>query len=239
MTTDNLVLKAKVRQVFGKACRSLRRNGQIPAVLYGHKLKAKPLQLDEKSLKTVLAKAGESSLIDLIVDETSKPLAVLVKDTVFDPIDESIVHVDFYKVNLKEKITTEVPLVFIGNSEAVTTASGTLIKTIDKIKVECLPLDLPSNLEIDISALKTFDDLIYIKDIKKLKGINILAALEEVVASVQPPRSEAELAALEETVKEDVAAVEGVKTETEDNKEPAEDSGQQTSLNSDQSPAEK
>jgi large subunit ribosomal protein L25 len=118
---------------------------------------------------------------------------------------------------MDEKIKTEVELVFVGDSPAVKELSGVLVKNMDKVEIECLPADLPSSIEVDISPMKTFDDYIYVKDLKIGKGVEIELDLETVVALVSPPRSEEELKGLEEKVESDVTTVEGMVKE-----EPAE-----------------
>jgi large subunit ribosomal protein L25 len=121
-----------------------------------------------------------------------------VHDISIHPVKGQILHVDFYTVNMKEKLQTEIPLEFIGESAAVTEEDGTLITVKTEVNVECLPQDLVHSIQVDISSLATFDDSIRIEDIKVPAGIVILDEPEEVVASVTPPRSEEEMAELEE-----------------------------------------
>jgi len=193
-----LELNAKVRKTLGKKVKSLRKKGIIPAVLYGAKTKSIPLAIDYDEFKKIYKEAGESTIIKLKIDKEVKN--VLIYDIIKDPVTDKFSHIDFYVVRMDKPITTEVPLVFEGESPAVETQDGVLVKNINEVEVEALPANLPHEIKVDISALKTFDDLIHIKDLKVPEGVKILANPDEVVALVSPPRTEEELAALEEEI---------------------------------------
>ena len=210
MTT--LELKSKKRTLLGKKVKSLRREGIIPAVVYGGKEGSVPIELDLKEFSKVFKTAGETTLIRLLVD-SEKFKNVLVHDISHDSVSEEINHVDFYEVKMDEKITTEVPLIFIGNAPAVTDLGGVLVKAMQELEVRALPSDLPRQIEIDISQLKTFDDNILVRDIELPKNVEILEDLKTSVATVIPPRSEAEMEALKGEVEEKVGEV---KVETEE-----------------------
>lgn len=218
-----LELNAKIRETLGKKVKFLRKEGIIPAVIYGERIKSIPLEVDYSDFEKVYEEGGESTVIKLKVKK-SLPAGrqeklkvdeknVLIYDVSRDPLTERFTHVDFYIVRMDKPITTEVPLVFEGQSPAVEVDEGTLVKNITEVEVEALPANLPHEIKVDISVLKTFDDLIYIKDLKVSGDVKILADPEEVVASVIPPRSEEELAALEEKVEEKVEEVEKVAEE--------------------------
>ena len=204
-------LKSEKRTLLGKKVKSLRRKGVIPAVVYGGKEGSVPIELDLKEFSKVFKTAGETILIKLIVGEKAKN--VLIHDISRDPITEEMNHVDFYEVKMDEKITTKVPLIFIGDALAVIDLGGVLVKAMQELEVRALPADLPHQIEIDISQLKTFDDNILVKDIKLPKNVEILENLETSVAVVTPPRSEAELEALKGEVEE---KIEEVKVEAEE-----------------------
>jgi len=137
-----------------------------------------------------------------------KERTVLIHDIAKDPVDDKVIHIDFNQVKMDETITVEIPLVFIGQSEAVDKDGGVLIKNLQAIEVEALPSDLPHEIEIDISVLKTFDDNIYVKDLKVSEKAKIKANPDDSVASVTPPRTQEELEALEETPTEGVEEIE-------------------------------
>lgn len=200
-----LELKSKKRILLGKKVKSLRREGVLPAVVYGGKEGSIPIELSLKEFFKVFKTAGETTLVKLFIGEKAKN--VLVHDISRDPITEEINHVDFYEVKMDEKITTKVPLIFIGDAPAVIDLDGVLVKAMQELEVRALPSNLPHQIEIDISQLKTFDDNILVKDIKLPKNVEILENLETSVAVVTPPRSEAEIEALKGEVEEKIGEV--------------------------------
>ncbi|MBU1164952.1 50S ribosomal protein L25 [Patescibacteria group bacterium] len=193
-------LKATTRKETKKKVSQLREQGQIPAVLYGHKIKTKNLTLAFNDFKKVYEKAGESALIDLVVDE-DKSVKTLVQDVQYDVTKDKIIHVDLHQIKMDEEITTFIPIKVVGESPAVKGLGGTLVTTLDEIEIECLPGNLIHEIELDISRLKTFDDMIHIKDLKVPETIKILKEPEEVVMSIMAPRSEEEMEAMEEGAK--------------------------------------
>lgn len=197
-------LKAKKRTEKAKV---LSKIGQVPAIVYGKNFENVSISLEKVSFNHLFREAGTSNLIDLIIED-EKPFKTLVHDLQKNPMTEEIIHVDFFKVNMKEKIHAEVPLSFIGESTAVIDLDGSLITPVDSIEVECLPADLPSEIEVDISILDDFEKNIKISDLKVPEGVEVLSELEEVVVFIQEPRSEEELAELDEAVEENVEAVE-------------------------------
>lgn len=186
---------------------AVRNDSKIPAIIYGKDFENQKISVDGKIFNKVFTEAGESALIKLKVDDQS-PIKVLVSDSQIHPVTGQIIHVDFYKVNMKEKIRTNIPLEMIGESLAVLDLEGSLVTNKDEVEVECLPNDLVHEIEVDISVLKTFDDVIKVSDLKVPAGIEILDEPEEVVVLVNPPRSEEELEALDEAPVEDIEAVE-------------------------------
>lgn len=211
-----LELQAESRKMLGKQTRRLRQEGLISAVVYGGGTPAEPLTVKAFDFEKVYREAGESSLIQLNVGTTHK--SVLVHDLQYDPIKGKPIHIDFYAVRMDHTIEVKVPLKFVGESLAVRDEGGTLIKIMQEVEVEVLPKDLPHELEVDISSLKTFADKIAVSDIKLPEGVTVKADMGETVAVVEAPRSEAELAALEAEEKEAPVVAE-VKTEQEAKRE--------------------
>lgn len=208
----NLTLKAQTRVVTGKKVQSLREKKLIPAVTYGHGVENQNLTLEYVPFEKVYKEGGESTLIDLVVDD-QKPLKVLVQEIQREPLTGAIVHVDLRQVKMTEKITIEVLLKFVGEPKAVKELGGVLVKSLDEIKVRCLPQDMVHEIEVDISTLNTFDDIVYVKDLKIPAGLELLENPNEPVVNVMPPRSEEELKALEEKVEEKVGEVKTVAEE--------------------------
>jgi large subunit ribosomal protein L25 len=189
-------LKAEKREITGKKVKSLRNDGFIPAVIYGHGTKPQSLSIRANEFKKIFSEAGTSSLVDLKIGE-SGAVKVLTHEPQYNPVTEAPMHIDFYKVRMDEKIKTEIPLEFVGESEAVEQLDGSLVTNRDNVEVECLPSDLISEIVVDLSVLKTFEDVINVSDLKIPSGIEIMTEKEEVIALVEPPRSEEELAELE------------------------------------------
>jgi large subunit ribosomal protein L25 len=211
-----LILKAEPREIIGKKVKTLRQAGLIPAVLYGKNFDNLSLTLDKAAFEKVFKEAGSSTLVNLETTGQEK-VKVLVHEPQRDPVTDQIIHVDLYKVNMKQEIRTEIPLEFVGTSAAVEDLEGNLITSKDSLDVECLPDKLVSQIEVDITVLKTFDDLIKVGDIIVPEGIKILAEPEEIVAQVTPPRSEEELEEMEQETTADAekAGIESIEAQAE------------------------
>lgn len=184
-------LMAKTRQLTGKKVKLLRAKGEVPAVIYGHGIETRNLTLDQLNFIKVYEQAGESSLIDLEIDG-AKPVKVLIHALNYDPVTGRIIHADFYEVKMTEKITANISLKFIGEPPVVKELGGVLVKNLDEVNVECLPKDLVSGIEVDLSGLKTFEDIIRVSDLKAPSGIKFLIHPEEVVVMVSKPQEEKE-----------------------------------------------
>ncbi len=214
-----LELKAKPREILGKRVKVLRNAGILPAVLYGSGGKAESLSLSLKDFVKIWKSAGESTLIDLAIEGAGRK-NVLIHDISFDPVKDLPLHVDFYETRADQLIRVHVPLNFIGESEAVKTLSGILLKIVHEIEVEALPKNLPHELQADLAKLAAFDDVITLSDIKLPAGVALIGDPEAVLAKVEPPRSDEELAQLVETpIETNLDAIEvapkGKKEETE------------------------
>jgi large subunit ribosomal protein L25 len=198
----------------------IRAKGAIPGILYGHGVKNEVVQIDSKAFRTAFAKSGYTTLVNLQVK--GKTHTVLIREVQHHPLRDEIDHVDFYQVRLDEKVRAEVPLNFVGESIAVKDLNGVLVRNMDTLDLEALPQDLPHDIEVDIAALKDFEAVIHVSDLKIPAGITLFHEPEDVVAVVQAPRSEQELEALSEEATEDVEAVETIGKEKADEEEPAE-----------------
>ncbi len=211
---ETLKLEAKTREVKGKQTKQLRQQGTVPAVVYGHGFETRSLAVDQRAFEKALAKAGESSLIDLVIDG-KEPVKVLIQEVQHDPLKGLPTHVDFRQVKMTEKLETDIEFEFVGEVPAVKELGAILVRSMDKVRVRCLPLYLVHSIAIDLTSLKAFGDTIKIKDIKPPEGMELLAHPEDVIAVVNEPISEAELKELEAKPVEDVSAV---KVETEEKK---------------------
>jgi len=211
-----LSLSAKIRKIFGKKVKTLRKQGILPAVLYGPKIKSLPLEVNLKEFEKVYKEAGESTIIKLkIKNQKSKmkvqnqkskmdEIPVLIKEVSRDPLTEKFLHVDFYQPKLKEEIEATIPLVFEGEAPAVKELGGTLVKNISEVEVKALPQNLPKEIKVNVGVLKTFEDHIKIADLKLPEGVKILKEPEEIVAQVLPPEKvEEEKPVAQEVVEEE------------------------------------
>jgi large subunit ribosomal protein L25 len=194
-------LNASTRQLIGKRARRLRREGKLPAVVYGHSGTPKVLTLDRLEFQKVFVKSGRTHLVDLVVDsgQTEK---VLVREIQTHPRMQGPIHVDFYQVNLEEKIRVEVPVHLVGESAAVKRGDADVLQPIHELEVECLPTDIPEAFELDITPLEEIDSELRVSEIKVPKGVTILADPEELVVKIVHKR--------EMKVEEEVPAAEAV-----------------------------
>ncbi|MEK7203361.1 MAG: 50S ribosomal protein L25 [Patescibacteria group bacterium] len=192
-------LNAQTRNKKNDKAKKIRTNDYIPAVVYGAGFDNANIKIKRNEFKHAFCLAGESNLIDLSIDD-QKSIKVIVKDTQKDNVRNNVIHIDFYQINMNKQITTEIPLNFIGESSVVKELGGTIVKNINSLKVECLPGDLVDHIDVDLSKLKTFADLIYLNDIKLPHGITLISHTNEAVVSVSE-------VAKEEEVKQPIADV--------------------------------
>ncbi len=195
---DHYALDVQTRDVSQRAA-LVRREKMIPAVVYGHSFDNVHLQMDYQTFRRTFEKATFSTIIDLSVDGKDT-VPVLVHEVQYHPVTDEIVHVDFYKVNMNEKVTTNITVELVGESEAVKMGAVLNINKQD-VEVSCLPADLVHSIEVDISSLVEIGDTIRIADITLPKGIEILDGDEEPVVSAIEEKVEEEE---EETTGEEI-----------------------------------
>lgn len=248
---EQIPLAAQKRTIIGRKVKQLRRDGFIPAHVFGHKIKTIHLQVKGTDFAKVFEKAGETGIIELIIDgltSEAKAKGVEKKPVLIRGVQKHVVsgeplHIDFYQVNLSEKVTVNVPVEIVGQSPAVDKKIGLLLTPLSEIEVEALPTDLPESIEVDISHLENIDDEIKVKDVKVDRTkIQILTDEEQVIAQIGElvtkemeeveAEIEAEQAETAETVEGEEGATaekvegegegEGEEKETEAEKEPEE-----------------
>lgn len=205
---SELSLPVAARHVSGRQLKTLRGENMIPAILYGKKQNMK-VSVAQAVFEKLYKQAGESTLVDLVIDNKEKT-KVLIHDMQRDPVTEKILHIDFYQVQMDEKLKTSIQLHFIGVAPAEKNFGGIVVKSINELNVECYPQDLVDKIDVSLSVLDAMESVIKIQDLKISDKISVLHDKEDIIASVAKPRSEAELASLNEAVKEDVAKVEVV-----------------------------
>lgn len=183
-------LRAETRNVVGKNVRFLRRQGIIPANVFGHGIDSCAVQVDSGLLQQILSRVGRARIISLKVDGAESPRMVLVREVQKNPVSGKLLHVDFYQVKMTEKITAQIPLRLKGESPAEKLHKGTLLQELSLVEVECLPADLPSHLEADVSTLVEIDQAIYARDIPLPAGVVLVTDPERMVARIEPIKAE-------------------------------------------------
>lgn len=207
--TKEIKLEANKRTEKNGKAKNVRKEGFIPAVIYGGKTESSSIKVKDLDFNRVFAVAGESHLIDLTVDGAS-PAKVIVKDVQKDFLTDKIIHVDFYQVDMNKKIITAIPLHFIGESKAVKESGGTLVKNMDELEIECLPESLADYIEVDLSILENLRDAIKMSDIKLPAGMELAREADETVVTVLEQAKEEEKAPVVEAAPAE-APVEGEK----------------------------
>lgn len=203
---ERVELNAQTREIRGKQVSNLRAARWIPAVVYGPDTPSNSIQIEERELTRVLSQAGATALINLYVDGEKNPQVVLARDIQREPIKRNLLHVDFYQVRLTEKVKTVPPLEFVGVSSLIESGEAMLNTSMTEVEVECLPTDLISSIEVDISVLASFDDTIQIRDLPVPDTVTVLVDADEVVASLVSAR----MAEIPEEVEEVELAEEGL-----------------------------
>jgi large subunit ribosomal protein L25 len=185
-------LSARPRDVRGKAVAHLRKGGLLPAVVYGAGVQSQNLSLDTHEFELLKRRAGRNVVIDLSIEGEGKVQPVLLQAIQEHPVSRRPMHVDLLVVNLEEERTVEVPLIFVGTSEAVAKQGGVLLHLRDAVLVRAKPDDLPSGIELDITPLVDFDSALHASDLVMPTGVTLVTDTSEAIARVQQPRVEEE-----------------------------------------------
>lgn len=175
-------LKAEERTVLGKKVKQLRREGYLPANVYGKGLNSHALQVKVADFEAVYKEAGETGLVDLTYNEKTKP--VLIKNLQKNFTSNTLLHADFYQVNLKEKVKTTVPIVLTGEAKAVAEKVGLLLQNLSDVEIEALPDSLPEHIEVNVEHLAEVGDSVTVGDLKAPEGVEILTDPSYTVAKV-------------------------------------------------------
>lgn len=196
-----LTLEVQKRDTTGAGAPALRREGSIPAVVYGAHQAATPITVPASAFQKVLREAGEATIVSL--SGLGAPLPTLIHEVDLDPLTSLPRHVDFYAVTKGQKVEVAIPLVFIGESPAVE-AGANLVKVLYEIEVEADPMSLPHNIEVDLSVLANLGDRIHARDLTLPKGVELVSEPDEVVALVQEVVEEK----VEEVAPADISTIE-------------------------------
>jgi len=177
-------LMASLRNVDSKKLSKIEAQKIVPAIIYGPGFANQQIEVKRVDFEKVYNEAGESNLIELAIDGHTS-VKTLVKEVQRGALKDNIIHIDFYQVDMKKEITTEIPLEFIGESKAVKDYGLNLVKNLDNVEVECLPGDLVDHIDVDISVLNSVDDVIKVSDLKIPAGMTVIGHNDDdIVANI-------------------------------------------------------
>lgn len=186
---EKIVIEAKKRKETGKLVKKLRREGIIPAIVYGYNQDPLPISLDKRSATLILNKVSGSTVLTLKVDD--KEYSTLVRDVQRDHLRNEFLHLDFLAVSLTEKLRTAVSITLVGDAPVLKEYECLIVAGITEVEVEALPQDLPETIEVDLSGLTEIGDAIYLKDIPAPANVEILTDAEELIAIASAVKEEA------------------------------------------------
>jgi large subunit ribosomal protein L25 len=191
MATARPTLAAEHREVTGKAVSRLRKDGRLPAVVYGHGVESTNVSINAHDFDLLRKHAGPNALIDLSVDgKAANP--VLINGVQIHPVHRRPLHADLFLVRMTEELIVDVPLVATGESYAVTQLNGTLLHPTETVRVKALPDHLPQSIGYSVESLADFDAAIYVRDVQIPSDVTLLTDADEIIAKVQAPRIEIE-----------------------------------------------
>lgn len=185
---ERATLRAERRTVLGKKVKQLRRQGLLPANIYGRNLESVPIQIETRTFLHSVKESGVRSMFEIAVEGEPDPRFVIIRGIDRPGGHGDPLHIDFYQVDLRRPVQTNVQLSLEGVAPAVKDLNGTLLQNIDYIMVECLPLDIPSSIEVDLSTLVSFDISITVGDLTPPQGVTIITDPSVSVATVAAPR---------------------------------------------------
>jgi len=211
------VVSAESREVVGKKVSNLRRQGILPAVVYGGAHESANIQLDAREFDVLMRTTTRNTLVDLKVG-SSKATPVLLQHIHEHPVRRNPMHVDFLVVSMTEAITVDVPVNYMGDSTAADKLGGTLLHLRESVSVSTLATALPNAIDLDITPLDSFEAVLHVSDLIVPEGVTVLTDVSEALARVQPPRVEEEpVTGLEEEgIEEGAEDAEGEDGEGED-----------------------
>lgn len=193
--SDRIVIEAEAREIIGKQTNQLRREGWIPGVIYGRKTQ-KSVQMEQKALRRALRTVGTTQLADLSIG--GKSHTVIVREIQQHPTRGDLIHVDFLEVDMKVKLRSAAELVSVGEAAPEDEGLGVVTMMLREVEIESLPDDLVAHIEVDMSAIATPDDVIYVSDLKVPDGVEIMTDPEMVVARFTYAAAEEEEEDIEE-----------------------------------------
>lgn len=210
-----LQLNTETRSIFGKKLKNSKKEGKIPAVVYGKGKESKPLFVNLNEFKKIWKNIEESTIVKLKGGSNDD---VLVYDTEKDPVRGEFIHIDFYALDVDKPITAEVKIVYEGVSPAVKEKGGVLVKVLHTLEIEALPKDFPHEIKIDVSKLVNIGDRMIVKDLVFGKSVKVNSKEDQIIVLAKPhteekldetPRTVADVEISEKKGKKEEEAVEG------------------------------
>ncbi|MDA0988111.1 MAG: 50S ribosomal protein L25 [Chloroflexi bacterium] len=206
---DTISLDVSPRDITRKKVRALRKTGVIPLHLYGNGVPSQTLQADSSTVSKVVNHVGQNIPLYLKQEGNKQQDLVFVREVQHHPITNRILHVDFFRVDVTHTVRGDVPVVLFGEAPAVRTHHGILMQTLHELSVECLPMEMPERIEIDISGLEELDNGIRVSDYIPASGVTILTDPDELIVRIGAPRVvEEEVARPAEVTTEEAAVTE-------------------------------
>jgi len=182
-------LGVDARAVTGKKVRGLRRQGIIPAHLYGRGTDSLALQAPASSITHLLRTAERNTIINLQIAGEGESRPVMLRGVQRNPVTDELVHIDFFQISLTEKLRANVPLVIVGEAPAVQVYAGILLQSLDHIVVEALPAAIPGHLNVDVSGLEELESAVHVRDLEMPPNVELISDGDQVVAKVSAPRA--------------------------------------------------
>ncbi|OGC93116.1 hypothetical protein A3D85_00335 [Candidatus Amesbacteria bacterium RIFCSPHIGHO2_02_FULL_47_9] len=199
-------LSVTTRTVTGRKVKSLRRQGIIPASVFGRHIPSVNLQVKSKDFFSLYKKVGDSTLFYLDISGEKDKRPVMVSEVVFHPVSSQLLHITFHQVDLKEKVVASVKIILTGEAPAEKDKLGILVQQLNELEVEALPADMPDHIDVDISSLAAVNQAVYAKDLKLSSKLEIKSELESIIAKIEPLAKEE----VKEVAPAEAAPVEGV-----------------------------
>lgn len=201
----DLEIAVAARDVYGKQNKRLRTTGVVPGVLFGKSTGSIPVQVDAKALEVLYHRAGRTSVVNVSVDG-GRPTSAIIKGIQRNPLTGKALHVDLFAVDLTQEMQADIPIVFVGTSQAVEMDGGILFASLDHLKVRALPADLPHEISVDLSALVDMEATIHVRDLAVDEKVTVVNDPDDLVAKVTPPREEEVVEVAAEAVESGEAA---------------------------------
>ena len=192
MTTQSIKLELEPREILGKKVKKLRKAGIIPVHLYGPDSDSRPLQCQSQKLIQVLSLAGGNTAITISIQGESESYLAFAREIQWEPVRDTILHVDFLLADINRPVTAQVPIVLIGESPGARSVGGSIVHQLRQLDVQALPLEMPGQVELDMAVLTDPDAVIRVSDIVLPSNVTVLTDSEELVVRIELPRAEVE-----------------------------------------------